>query len=394
MKKGKTPVIIAVIAAVILLIGTAVFMARDFLYFLFAPEIYALDKLSDFYVTATEELSSYKKAIFGDKNYLDKNFTLSYWKYSEENGEKKDLSFDFSLDRKNKKAEFAADNSEAEKIEDIFIYLYDNEFGVNLPDFSDDYWVNSADTLISDYNKSALREIFGKELTEKEQNLSFDNIFKEKDDKSQKDKFIEFTKNIQYTDKIILGTDEYKVSFIIKGENEFLMDVFIEDGRIDGINISSPDGNFIKADFEDERGYFNDFSFELLYNGKTAKGEAESSLRKSGIASEISFESGKLKLFNDVKVNDGIVEGKLKAFEKEYAYRGTLYNNDEFCIDLTDVKSGNEKIETGIYLTDEFTTVVRKIDKKVSLLNMNNADLKAYGKKKGGEDITKLFSDE
>ncbi len=418
MKKEnkKLLYVFSVVAGVIILAFLGVLFLKDFLYFYFAPELYTLDKLSSFYAEATEEISSYKKSLFGEEKDFSDKLSFSFWNYKE----KENLSFDFSLDYENKKAEFALDNTNAKKLEDVFVYLYDNEIGTNFADFSDDYWVNPAESVISDYNKSILRELHQKEEI-KEKNLSFDSLFPKKEKKSAKESFMEFTKNAKLSDKKIDKDGEYiayfdlsrdyfyeKIYFLKEiteylGENvKLTLVVSMKDKKITKLDIFSDDKVAFHLLFNDNSGYFSDFEFlavSPVFPFYMIDIKAQNKVMENGIFNKTDFnylsdtsENAKsIKFINEITLSDDEAYGKLTLGEKTYNYSGSFYNKDAFSVDITDFDFEGKNIETGIFLTDEFNSVIRKIDRKKELLKMNEEDLKRYVRRSGGEDITRLF---
>jgi len=365
MKNKKLIGVFSVVAGVILIACVSAFLFWDTLYFYFAPELYTLETLSSFYADTQNEILSYKKAVFKDKNYFDGNFSFSFWKYKDEKPKREDFSFDFSIDYENKKAEFAADNNKAKKIEDIFVYLYDNEIGTNFADFSDDYWVNSADTLISDYNKSDLRKLHKKDEL-KEKNLSFDALFSKKEKKSVKESFVEFSENIKLYDKKINKNGDYTAYFWVNTDyffdriycldeiKEYLTEkaeisliVSLKNKRITSFDIDTSDKVSFFVKFNGNSGYFTDFEFSAVSPVApfyVVDIKSENKLSDGGFYNKTDFNyvsdttenAKKIKFINDITLSENKAHGKLKLNEKEYNYSGSFYNKDAFSIDITD----------------------------------------------------------
>ena len=432
--KGKGRKVTAVVSAILVIVlslGIIIYALRDAIFVYTVPKIYAFMKVSNAIEEIKDEFEFIEDRLINDDRDYDDDITISFWNYTDsENDDKKgDLSFDLSVSEKKKRFEFAYDNTKAKKMKDLFLYIDNNEIGVNFADFSDDYWVNDGRYAVSDYNNSALREILGKEKIRGNYNLSFNKIVSGNllDKVSKKEAVRSFLSSLTFEKREVVSfnKNEYKLFFsqTKKNTEDFLnivmpfnwgaffdgenvnMCVHTQSGQIKKITVDFSQKYSFDISFSDLEKYLEGFSLKLLINDKDNKNEITLSskgnrFKKGEFTDEttLSFTSSlgnRIYIKNSFKLLKNDVNGEfvygINEDKTSYYYNGIFDTTDGILLDLQNVKSENTKTEAGIYIDNKFTSVIRKIGNKKEILHMNKDELINYAKKTGGEDITRLF---
>lgn len=429
-KKKKTiAVIVAILVIAVMFCGIA-YTFRNALFAIFMPKTYTLLSLEKTGEKIEEEWDAIKENLFVDEIDFDEDTTLSFWKYtnSESIDKKGDFSFDLSVSQENKRLEFAYDNTKAKKIKDMFLYIDNDEIGVNLADFSDDYWTNNAKTVISDYNNSALRDFFGKDKIKTEYDLSFKKKApKELMDTIEKKEILKyFLKNLKFEKKEIVNlfNGEYNMYFsqskeemqkfsevMLPGfENYFELkntDIIfsLRNGEVRGASVDfSPKYSF-NLEFYGKDYFLEDFSISFFINDNERKNEII--LKSKGNRfdkkqytdeTQLSFTSSlgnEIYVKNKFSLKDNDIEGSLdygiNSENTTYSYNGIFDTTDGVLLDLSEVKSADTDSELGFYIENNFKSVVRKVENKKEILHLSKEELISYAKKTGGENILNLF---
>lgn len=434
MKENKRKKIIAVVSAIfviVLILSAIIFVFRNSVFALTMPKAYTLKSFCDSVEKIEDEWDKIEDNLFIDEIDFDEDTTLSFWKYTDsDNKDKKgDLSFDLSVSNDNKRLEFAYDNTKAKKIKDMFLYIDNDEIGVNFADFSDDYWVNNAKTVISDYNNSTIREIFNKDEIKKEYDLSFkENIDEELEDKIEKKEVLElFLKTMQFEKKKIVNfkNSEFNMYFSqTKEEMQNFLNVMLpgfenyfevkdtdiifslRNGEVRGVSVDFSPKHSFDLQFFDKKYFLNDFAFSFFTNDGGNKTEIAfmskgNRFEKKDFSdeSELSFTSSlgnKIYLKNSVKFDNNDVVGSfvygVNNEKTVYDYNGIFDTSDGILLDLSEVKSTDTNSQMGFYLENKFNNVIRKVENKKEIFKLNKNELTSYLRKTGGENFLNLFN--
>lgn len=430
-KKKKTMAVITAIFVIVVMLCGIVYAFRNTFFSFFMPKTYTLLSLGKTAEKIEDEWEKIKDNLFIGEIDFDEDFTFSFWKYtdSETTDEKGDLSFDLSVSKDNNRLEFAYDNTKAKKIKDMFLYIDDDEIGVNLADFSDDYWVNNAKNLISDYNNSTLRELLGSNIINKNYDLSFKKKILEDElsDKITKKEVLEtFLKTLKFEKKetVNLFNGEYNMYFSqTKEEMEMLFSVIfpgyenyfnvkdtdiifsLKNKEVRGVSVDFSDKYSVDLEFSDKKHFLSDFSLSLFTENTGNKTEISflsngNRFEKKDFSdeSELSFVSSlgnKIYLKNSFKIDNTDVIGScvygINDEKTVYDYSGIFDSSDGILLDLSEVKSTDTDSELGFYLENNFKNVIRKVENKKEILHFSKNELISYAKNTGGENILNLL---
>lgn len=430
-KKKKTMAVITAIFAIALILCGIVYAFRNTFFAFFMPKTYTLLSLGETAEKIEDEWNKIKDNLFIDEIDFDKELTFSFWKYtdSETTDKKGDLSFDLSVSNENNRLEFAYDNTKAKKIKDMFLYIDNDEIGVNFADFSDDYWVNNAKTVISDYNNSTLRELLGSNIINKNYDLSFKKKISEdelSDKITKKEVFETFLKTLKLEKKetVNLLNGEYNMYFSqTKEEMKMLFAVIfpgyenyfnvkdtdiifsLRNKEVRGVSADFSDKYSVDLNFSDEKHFLSDFSLSLFTENTGNKTEISFSSKGNRFEkkdfsdeSELSFTSSlgnKIYLKNSFKIDNSDVTGScvygINDEKTVYDYNGIFDSSDGILLDLSDVKSADTDSELGFYIENNFKNVIRKVENKKEVLHLSKNELISYAKNTGGENILNLL---
>lgn len=430
-KKKKTMAVITAIFAIALILCGIVYAFRNTFFAFFMPKTYTLLSLGETAEKIEDEWNKIKDNLFIDEIDFDKELTFSFWKYtdSETTDKKGDLSFDLSVSNENNRLEFAYDNTKAKKIKDMFLYIDNDEIGVNFADFSDDYWVNNAKTVISDYNNSTLRELLGSNIINKNYDLSFKKKISEdelSDKITKKEVFETFLKTLKLEKKetVNLLNGEYNMYFSqTKEEMKMLFAVIfpgyenyfnvkdtdiifsLRNKEVRGVSADFSDKYSVDLNFSDEKHFLSDFSLSLFTENTGNKTEISFSSKGNRFEkkdfsdeSELSFTSSlgnKIYLKNSFKIDNSDVTGScvygINDEKTVYDYSGIFDSSDGILLDLSDVKSADTDSELGFYIENNFKNVIRKVENKKEVLHLSKNELISYAKNTGGENILNLL---
>lgn len=420
-KRRKITAVVAAILVIVLALGLTSYAFREVIFVYTAPKVYAFMKMKDFSEEIKDEMDYLEDKLIKNNMDYDDDLTFSFWKYTDsENEDKKgDLSFDLSISENKKRLEFAYDNTKAKKIKDMFLYVDNNEIGVNLADFSDDYWVNDGRYVISDYNNSSLRELMGKDKIKVNYNLSFDHIISDDvvDKVSKKEAFRVFLSGFTFEKRevISINKNEYKLYFSqTKKNTQDFLDVIIPNnwkdffevqdvnvcihtkkGRVCEITVELSETHSFDISFLNEKKYLDDFALKFLINDKGNENEflllsKENRFEKGTFTDETIFSltsslGNKIYIKNSCELLNNDVKGEciwgINDDKTTFYYNGIFDTSDGILLDLENVKGFDSITQAGIYIENKFTNVIRKIENKKEILHMENNELINYVKK-------------